>query len=118
MPIIGAPAETGLPTPGRVLHTTGCTMPFSLLSRRDLLCAGGLAIAGAILPGLRGAAASRPTRARSVLLLNMMGGLTHLDSFDPKPEAPEEIRGTLATVQTTLPGIRFTEVMPGLARLT
>jgi hypothetical protein len=91
-------------------------MPFSLLSRRDLLRAGGLGVAATILPGLRGADATRPGKVRSVLLLNMMGGLTHIDSFDPKPEAPEEIRGTLGTIQTSLPGIRFTEVMSNLGR--
>jgi hypothetical protein len=91
-------------------------MPFSLLSRRDLLRAGGLSVAATILPGLGGAAVARSAKARSVVLLNMMGGLTHLDSFDPKPEAPEEIRGTLGTIQTSLPGVRFTEVMPDLAR--
>jgi Protein of unknown function (DUF1501) len=48
----------------------------------------------------------------------MMGGVTHIDSFDPKPDAPEEIRGSLGTVQTTLPGVRFTEVMPCLAKQT
>ncbi len=45
-----------------------------------------------------------------------MGGVTHIDSLDPKPDAPEEIRGTLQTLQTTIPGVRFTEVMPHLAR--
>jgi len=90
-------------------------MPFSLHTRRDVLRAGGVAVAATILPELRGSS-PRPARARSVLVLNMMGGLTHLDSFDPKPDAPEEIRGTLGTVQTTLPGVRFSEVMPGLAR--
>src|SRR5262249_6692272 len=54
--------------------------------------------------------------ARSVIFLWLAGGVTHIDSFDPKPDAPEEIRGTLETIQTDLPGIRFTEVMPGLAR--
>jgi hypothetical protein len=91
-------------------------MPFSLLTRRDLLRAGGLGVAATILPGLCAATGPRQGKARSVLLLNMMGGLTHIDSFDPKPEAPEEIRGTLGTIQTTLPGVRFAEVMPALAR--
>jgi hypothetical protein len=46
----------------------------------------------------------------------MAGGVTHLDSFDPKPDAPLEVRGTLGTIPTTLPGVRFSEVMPGMAR--
>ena len=92
-------------------------MPLSLLSRRDLLRVGGLGVAATFVPGAS-AAQSRPAKAKTVLLLNLMGGVTHLDSFDPKPDAPEEIRGTLATIPTTLPGVRFTEVMPNLARQT
>src|SRR5437899_4096594 len=92
----------------------------SLLSRRDCLRLGGLGIAGALLPmGLRAAAAQADqaeATARSVILLSMMGGVTHLDSFDPKPGAPEEIRGTLRAIQTPLPGILFAEVMPRLAQ--
>jgi hypothetical protein len=96
-------------------------MPLSFLSRRDLLRAGGLAVAANVLPGFATGGLRPPlakTKAKTVLLLNMMGGVTHLDSFDPKPDAPEEIRGTLGTVQTTLPGVRFTEVMPNLAKQT
>src|SRR5258708_1983698 len=96
-----------------------------LLNRRDLLRVGSLGIAATLFPAVcapHGAAkphaASIPAKARSVILLWMAGGVTHIDSFDPKPEAPQEIRGTLGTIATTLPGIRFTEVMPGLARQT
>jgi Protein of unknown function (DUF1501) len=94
-----------------------------LLSRRDCLRVGGLGITGALLPtGLRRAVAQpgqpRPAEAtaRSVILLSMMGGVTHLESFDPKPAAPEEIRGTLRAIQTSLPGVLFAEVMPHLAQ--
>src|SRR5437763_6140719 len=90
-------------------------MPLSLLSRRDILRAGGLGVAATLLPG---AARADTPKAKTVLLLNMMGGVTHHDSFDPKPDAPEEIRGSLTTIQTTLPGIRFTEVMPEMAKQT
>jgi hypothetical protein len=47
----------------------------------------------------------------------MGGGVTHIDSFDPKPLAPEEIRGTLGAISTALPGVQFGEVMPHLARI-
>jgi hypothetical protein len=91
-----------------------------LLNRRDLLRIGSLSIAGSLLPGdVRVAASSssrRSARARSVIFLWMGGGVTHLESFDPKPEAPEEVRGTLDTIQTPLAGVRFAEVMPHLAR--
>jgi hypothetical protein len=46
----------------------------------------------------------------------MAGGVTHIDSFDPKPDAPEEIRGTLRTIATSVPGVLFAECLPGLAR--
>ena len=55
-------------------------------------------------------------KAKSVIFLWLAGGVTHHESFDPKPDAPEEIRGTLSTIQTTLPGVRFAEVMPNMAR--
>jgi Protein of unknown function (DUF1501) len=93
--------------------------PFSLLSRRDLLRAAGVGVAASALPGI-GTADSRPplAKAKSVVFLWLAGGVTHIDSFDPKPDAPEEIRGTLGTLQTTLSGVRFSEVMPCLARET
>jgi hypothetical protein len=94
-----------------------------LLSRRDLLRVGSLGIAAAALPPLfRHAAHGNPSapssasKARSVILLWMAGGVTHLDSFDPKPEAPREVRGTLSAIDTNVPGIRFSETLPCLAR--
>ncbi len=95
-----------------------------LLSRRDLVRLGGLGLGASLLPaGITTAAPSGPGRrqagaARSVIVLWMAGGVTHIDSFDPKPDAPEEIRGTLAAIATDLPGVRFAEVMPCLARQT
>jgi hypothetical protein len=91
------------------------------LSRRDLLRVGALGVAATALP--TGFSAERPgapsrATARSVIFLWMAGGVTHIDSFDPKPDAPEEIRGSLATIPTTLPGVRFSEVMPCLAAQT
>jgi hypothetical protein len=46
----------------------------------------------------------------------MAGGVTHIDSFDPKPHAPPEIRGTLGAIATTVPGVQFCETLPCLAR--
>src|SRR3954470_23176489 len=93
-------------------------MPAAFLSRRDLLRIGGLGLAASALPDLGAVDVSRLAKAKSVIFLWMAGGVTHIDSFDPKPGAPEEIRGTLTTIPTTLPGIRFTEVMPELAKQT
>jgi hypothetical protein len=47
----------------------------------------------------------------------MAGGVTHIDSFDPKPQAPVEIRGTLSDIATTMPGVRFCETIPCLAQV-
>jgi hypothetical protein len=85
-----------------------------LVSRRDLLRVASLGVAGALLPGT--ASSKAPGPARSIIVLWMAGGVTHLDSFDPKPDAPREVRGTLGAIATTLPGVRFSEVMPCLAR--
>ncbi len=86
-----------------------------LLTRRDMLRLGALGISAAALPSASRAAGLTPS-ARSVIVLWMAGGVTHIDSFDPKPDAPENVRGTLSTIDTTLPGVRFTEVMPCLAQ--
>ncbi|MEC7558144.1 MAG: DUF1501 domain-containing protein [Planctomycetota bacterium] len=53
--------------------------------------------------------------ARSVILLWLWGGPSHLDTFDPKPEAPQEIRGPFATLETRTPGLQVSELFPGLA---
>lgn len=85
----------------------------NLLHRRDLLRVGSLGIAASALPAI--ASSAPAAKAQSVLFLFMAGGVTHIDSFDPKPDAPEEIRGTLATIDTAIPGVHFTECMPQMA---
>ena len=93
-----------------------------LLSRRDVLRVGALSVAATALPVASTRAAAKNAcspaggKARSVILLWMAGGVTHIDSFDPKPDAPAEIRGTLPATPTALPGVHFSEVMPNLAR--
>jgi hypothetical protein len=83
-----------------------------LLNRRDALRIGALTLAGSLCP----AAAARPAAAaKSVIVLWMAGGVTHIDSFDPKPDAPHEVRGSLGAIATTLPGVRFCETLPCLA---
>src|SRR5687767_2699019 len=86
-----------------------------LVHRRDMLRIGAVSIAGALASdSLR--SAQSVASARSVILLWLAGGVTHIDSFDPKPDAPEEIRGTLQSIATDIPGIRFCETLPCLAR--
>lgn len=87
------------------------------VGRRDFLRVGGLAAFG--LPNLLRAealagASDSPT-ARSVILLYLGGGLSHHDSFDPKPDAPSEVKGKYGTIATRLPGVRFSDQLPRLA---
>ena len=53
---------------------------------------------------------------KSVILVLLTGGCSQLDSFDPKPDAPAEIRGEFSTISTVLPGVRFSEHLPLLAQ--
>ncbi|MBA4062329.1 MAG: DUF1501 domain-containing protein [Isosphaera sp.] len=90
------------------------------LHRRAVLQAGAATALGLSWADLLRARASGPTtaRARSVILLWLWGGPSQLDTFDPKPDAPLEFRGPFGTIPTRVPGVRFTELFPQLARLT
>lgn len=50
------------------------------------------------------------------IMIWMDGGPSHYETFDPKPEAPPEVRGTFGTVSTSVPGVRFCETIPQLAK--
>lgn len=85
-------------------------------ARREFLRVAGLGLLG--LAG-RAAGGARPSaRARSVLVVFTGGGVSQLDTFDPKPDAPLEIRGEFATIPTASVGTRLCEHLPRLARLT
>jgi hypothetical protein len=93
-----------------------------LLTRRRLLEFGAGGYLGLNLGGLWGAqaaagpaAAPRPVRAG--ILVFLYGGPSHLDTFDPKPSAPAEVRGEFRPVATSAPGVRVCEQLPGLARV-
>lgn len=85
-----------------------------LPSRRDWLRLGVPALlAAAARPGQ-----ARPlARAKSVLVVFTSGGQSQLDTWDPKPGAPVEIRGAFGTIPTALPGLRFCEHLPRLSKL-
>ncbi|MFN3648792.1 MAG: DUF1501 domain-containing protein [Armatimonadota bacterium] len=92
--------------------------------RRDFLKVGVLGAVGGLtmtdLFALRAQAAaqnggSSPTE--SVILIWQGGGPSHIDTFDPKPDAPEEIRGTFNPIETNVKGIRISEHLPHLAKV-
>jgi hypothetical protein len=90
------------------------------LSRRTVLKVGGLGLAVLNLPALLKAeqtTVKRKASARSVILLFQFGGASHLDSFDPKPSAPREIRGEFAAIKTRVPGVLVCEHLPRIARI-
>ncbi|MFO0876192.1 MAG: DUF1501 domain-containing protein [Gemmataceae bacterium] len=91
------------------------------LSRRTFLRVGGLASLGLGLDTFLRAQAAQPAAQRksiSCILMWMQGGPSHHDSFDPKPDAPAEVRGEFKTIPTTLPGVQVAEHLPLLARNT
>jgi hypothetical protein len=69
------------------------------------------------LGSLAAAAAQAPKRGKSCILLWMDGGPSHVDTFDPKPDASDSIRGDLKAIPTSVPGIQIGERFPRLARL-
>lgn len=93
----------------------------SNLTRRGFL-QNGVTLGAFMLPRMGGKAHSAETgerparRAKSVIVLLQEGGMSHLDSWDPKPLAPAEIRGSFKTIATTNPELRVTEHLPLLAK--
>jgi hypothetical protein len=87
------------------------------VNRRDFLQVGTLALGGLTLSDVlrtRAAAAAKPgsrSSAKSVILYWLDGGPTHFETYDPKPEAPEEYRGPLGAIDTNVPGIRLSELL-------
>ena len=90
------------------------------LTRRDVLWVGGLGAIGLSLPDFferqsRAAGGSGGGRDISCILVWLQGGISHIDSFDPKPAAPAEIRGEFATIATNVPGISVCDPLARLA---
>src|SRR5947209_15018657 len=87
------------------------------LTRRQMMRAG-FALGAFLLPQAAGAAGTtvRSPRARGTIFIMLEGGMSHLDSWDPKPNAPAEVRGEFGAIATTTPGLRISEHMPRLAQ--
>jgi uncharacterized protein (DUF1501 family) len=95
------------------------------LTRRDVLYAGGLGAFGlSLAPWLaqhsaqaaeKGALRSSGGRAKACIVLFLMGGPPQHSTWDPKPDAPPEVRGEIGPIATSVPGLQFGELMPRLA---
>jgi hypothetical protein len=91
------------------------------ITRRQLLQAGGAGLLGLSLPNvLRAQAASphRPGRARSVIFMFLFGGPSQLETFDMKPDAPDEIRGPFRPIASRTAGLCICEHLPRLAQVS
>ena len=99
------------------------------VSRREWLRLGGLGVCSMSLPALaaaRASMASQPAgdlaagfgKAKSCIVLMMLGGPPQHETWDPKPDAPAGIRGDLGVISTATPGLQVGELMPLTAKLT
>jgi hypothetical protein len=92
--------------------------PHTTLTRRRWLQQGGAFVSSLLLPRLLRAREGHPASApaRQAIVIYLQGGLSHYESFDPKPDAPAAYRGEFGQSATTLPGVRFSEHLPRLAQ--
>jgi len=86
-------------------------------TRRDFLHAGAIASLGLTLPGyLRAQEASgKPDNDVNCIMLFLLGGPSHIDTWDMKPKAPAEVRGPFSPIKTNVPGIDISEIFPKMA---
>ncbi|HAH44898.1 MAG TPA: DUF1501 domain-containing protein, partial [Planctomycetaceae bacterium] len=95
------------------------------ISRRDLLRVGGSGMMGMGLGSmlqLQEAAANNNegggpgwSKAKSVILIFLQGGPSHIHLWDPKENVPDNVRSVFNPISTKLPGVQFTELLPNLA---
>ncbi|MFL2870826.1 MAG: DUF1501 domain-containing protein [Pirellulaceae bacterium] len=97
------------------------TFKRNAMSRRDFVRIGGLTAFGVGPSALMAAQANSKQfaagRAKSCILVWLAGGPSHIETFDPKPDAPEEVRGPLSSIATTLPGVPLCETLPATAAI-
>ncbi|MBN9120912.1 MAG: DUF1501 domain-containing protein [Planctomycetes bacterium] len=94
-----------------------------LPTRREWLRAGAIGLGGLTLPQLladraRASTSAKPAKAKSVIIFGLLGGPPQHDTWDPKPDAPAEVRGPFGTTQSRTVGLRVGELMPETAKLT
>ncbi|HEY3968942.1 MAG TPA: DUF1501 domain-containing protein [Planctomycetaceae bacterium] len=87
------------------------------VTRRSFLQIGGLALGGLTLDNLLRAEdrAGIAKSHKAIIMVYLSGGLAHQDSFDLKPDAPQEVRGEFKPIDTSVPGLQICELLPNLA---
>ncbi|WP_339729814.1 DUF1501 domain-containing protein [uncultured Gimesia sp.] len=89
----------------------------SEVSRRDFLRVGSLSFVGLSMSERAALSAAQNDRSqKNCILIMMTGGASQLETFDPKPDAPAEIRGPLKAISTSVPGLFVSEAFPQLAQ--
>src|SRR5262245_17468468 len=91
------------------------------ITRRSFLRVGALALGGLTLGDVLRLRAESPApgkpRQKSVIMIHLSGGPSHLDMYDMKPQAPAEYRGEFSPIRTNVPGMQICELMPGQAKI-
>lgn len=89
------------------------------VSRRSFLRVGGLGLAGLTLPDILQAKAAQGSAARDTAVIQVFlgGGPSHIDTYDPKPDAPAEIKGEFKPIPTKVPGVFLGELLKNQARI-
>ncbi|HEY3789917.1 MAG TPA: DUF1501 domain-containing protein [Urbifossiella sp.] len=86
-------------------------------TRRDFLHAGAIAPLGLSLPAfLQARAAAAKDSEVNCIMLFLVGGPSQIDTFDPKPKAPAEVRGPFGSIPTNVPGMQISEIFPKTAK--
>ena len=89
------------------------------LSRRSFVRVGTLGLgAGLSLPEVLRANTQQIDETKSIIMVYLCGGPTQHETFDPKPNAPQEIRGSYNPISTKIPGIQFCELLPKLSSMS
>lgn len=99
--------------------TTGQSRDCDRISRRSFVQVGALAGLGVSLPlalSAKRAAAAHKGNGVNCILIWTRGGTSHHDTFDPKPEAPVSVKGEFGVIDTAIPGVKFTDVVPTFAK--
>jgi hypothetical protein len=98
-------------------YSRGTARTYDGVSRRDFLRIGALSAGGLTLADVLRLRAETGTGPKSVIMVYLPGGPSHIDMYDLKPDAPAEYRGEFKPIQTNVPGMNICELMPLQARI-